>query len=66
VETYDVPQSGVVRVGPDPIRNVANRTDDETHAWITIGAPPVGTLDDVGEYVLLENESATTISSRLA
>lgn len=56
-ETYDVPQGGVVRVGPEPIRNVVNRTDD-THAWIMIGAPPVGTLDDFGEYVLPENEGA--------
>ena len=56
-ETYDVPQGGVVRVGPDPIRNVVNRTADATHAWIMIGAPLVGTLDDFGEYVLPENEN---------
>ena len=54
-EVYDVPQGGVVRVGPDSIRNVVNRTD-ETHTWIMIGAPPVGTLDDFGEYVLPDRE----------
>jgi mannose-6-phosphate isomerase-like protein (cupin superfamily) len=51
-ERYDVPQGGVVRVGPRPIRCVVNETDDETHTWIMIGAPPVGTADDFGEYVL--------------
>lgn len=49
---HDVPQGGVVRVGPRPVRNVVNRTDDEAHTWVMIGAPPVGTVQDFGEYVL--------------
>lgn len=49
-------QGGVVRVGPEPIRSVCNRTDDETHRWIMIGAPPVGTIDDFGEYVVPTDE----------
>ena len=56
-EVYDVPQGGVVRVGPDPIRNVVNRTDG-VHTWIMIGAPPVGTLEDFGEYTLPEHEDS--------
>ena len=56
-EVYDVPQGGVVRVGPEPVRNVVNRTD-EVHTWIMIGAPPVGTLEDFGEYTLPEHEDS--------
>lgn len=51
---HDVPQGGVVRVGPDPVRAVVNHTD-EPHTWVMIGAPPVGTLDGFGEYVLPED-----------
>ncbi|MFB6183429.1 MAG: cupin domain-containing protein [Haloarculaceae archaeon] len=51
-ETYDVPAETVVRVGPDSVRNVTNETDDETHVWVMFGAPPVGTVDDFGEYRL--------------
>lgn len=53
---YDIPQGGVVRVGPDPIRGVVNQSDDERHVWIMFGAPPVGTIDDFGEYVLPDSE----------
>lgn len=56
-ELYEVPEGGVVRVGPEPVRNVVNRTDNEVHTWIMIGAPPVGTLDDFGEYVLPDDRS---------
>ena len=56
-EVYDVPQGGVVRVGPEPVRNVVNRTD-EVHTWIMVGAPPVGTLEDFGEYTLPEHEDS--------
>ncbi|PSP73205.1 hypothetical protein BRC86_10075 [Halobacteriales archaeon QS_3_64_16] len=55
---YDVPQGGVVRVGPGPIRGLLNRSDGETHCWIAIGAPPVGTIEDFGEYVLPEGEGS--------
>jgi quercetin dioxygenase-like cupin family protein len=50
-EVYDVPEGGVVRVGPDPVRGLCNDTD-ETHVWILFGAPPVGTVEDFGEYVV--------------
>jgi hypothetical protein len=26
--------------------------DEETHVWLAFGAPPVGTVDDFGAYVL--------------
>ena len=55
---YEVPAGGVARVGPDPVRNVVNRTDDERHTWIMIGAPPVGTVGDFGEYVVPEGVDA--------
>jgi hypothetical protein len=37
-EVRDVPEGGVVRVGPDPIRKLCNHTDD-THVWVLFGAP---------------------------
>lgn len=48
---HDVPAGGVVRFGPDPVRGLRNDTD-ETHVWILFGAPPVGTVENFGEYVL--------------
>ena len=48
---HDVPTGGVVRLGPDPVRGLCNDTD-ETHVWILFGAPPVGTVENFGEYVL--------------
>jgi uncharacterized cupin superfamily protein len=47
---HAVSRGGVVRVGPDPVRSVRNETDDETQTWVMVGAPPVGTVDDFGEY----------------
>lgn len=52
-EIHEVPEGGVVRIGPDPIRGLCNDTD-ETHVWILFGAPPVGTVEDFGEYVMLD------------
>jgi quercetin dioxygenase-like cupin family protein len=49
-EVHEVSRGGVVRVGPDPVRSVHNESDDETQAWVLFGAPPVGTVDDFGEY----------------
>jgi len=51
-ERRDVPAGGVVRVGPDAIRSLRNDTDDETHVWLAFGAPPIGTVEDFGEYVV--------------
>lgn len=50
-DVYDVPEGGVVRFGPSPIRGLRNDTE-ETHVWILFGAPPVGTVEDFGEYVM--------------
>lgn len=55
-EVYDVPEGGVVRVAPEPVRNLLNETDDTTHVWLALGAPPVGTIEDFGAYVLPESE----------
>ncbi|MEF8829812.1 MAG: cupin domain-containing protein [Haloarcula sp.] len=50
---HDVPEGGVVRVHPDTVRNLCNHTD-ETHVWLAFGAPPVGTVDNFGDYVVEE------------
>lgn len=55
-EMHEVPEGGVVRVGPDALRRVVNETDDETHVWVMFGAPPVGTVDDFGEYQVPDEE----------
>lgn len=55
-ETYDVPEGGVVRVGPEPMRSVYNDTDDETHRWVMFGAPPVGTVENFGNTILPDGE----------
>jgi len=52
-EVHDVPAGGVVRVAPETVRNLCNHTD-ETHVWLAVGAPPVGTVDDFGAYVVEE------------
>jgi len=50
---HEVARGGVVRVGPDPVRRVRN-DGDEPQTWLMFGAPPVGTLDDFGEYTVPE------------
>jgi quercetin dioxygenase-like cupin family protein len=50
-EIHEVPEGGVVRIGPDPVRGLCNDTD-ETHVWILFGAPPIGTVEDYGEYLM--------------
>ncbi|MDG5774985.1 hypothetical protein VB773_16050 [Haloarculaceae archaeon H-GB2-1] len=52
---HDVPAGGVVRLGPDPVRRVLNETD-EVHRWVMFGAPPVGTVEDFGEYRMPDEE----------
>ncbi len=49
---HDIPEGGIVRVHPETVRNLLNRTEDATHLWLAFGAPPVGTLDDFGAYVV--------------
>ncbi|GGK72840.1 cupin domain-containing protein [Haloarcula sebkhae] len=52
-DVYDVPERGVVRVYPDTVRTLCNHTA-ETHVWLALGAPPVGTVDNFGDYVVEE------------
>ena len=49
----EVPEGGIVRVHPDTVRNLCNHTD-ERHVWLAFGAPPVGTVDNFGDYVVHE------------
>lgn len=55
-EVYTVPRGGVVRVGPNAVRSLCNQTGEATHVWLAFGAPPVGTVDDFGEYVVADEE----------
>lgn len=55
--SHEVPPGGLVRIGPDPLRNVSNETEDDTQTWLMIGAPPHGSLEDYGEYVMPDEES---------
>jgi quercetin dioxygenase-like cupin family protein len=50
-EVHEVPQGSIVRVHPDTVRNLLNRTTD-VHVWLAFGAPPVGTIADFGAYVV--------------
>lgn len=57
-ETYEVSVGEVVRVGPEPVRSLRNETTDETQLWVVFGAPPVGTIEDYGEYRLPDEPDA--------
>jgi uncharacterized cupin superfamily protein len=46
---HEVAPGGLVRIGPEPTRSVRNDGDAPAR-WIMFGAPPVGTVDDFGEY----------------
>ena len=50
--THEVSAGGVVRIGPEPLRSLRNGTENETQTWLLFGAPPVGTIDDFGEYTV--------------
>ncbi|WP_049934958.1 cupin domain-containing protein [Haloplanus natans] len=50
-EVHDVPAGGIVRVAPETVRNLCNHTE-ERHVWLAFGAPPVGTVDGFGSYVV--------------
>lgn len=54
-EIHEVSAGELVRVHPDTVRNLLNETADETHVWLAFGAPPVGTVEDFGSYVLAED-----------
>lgn len=49
---HDVDAGNVVRVAPETERNLLNRTDDATHVWLAFGAPPVGSVEGFGNYVV--------------
>jgi len=52
---HAVPEGGTVRVHTETVRNLCNHTEDETHVWLAFGAPPVGSVEDFGAYVLPDN-----------
>jgi uncharacterized cupin superfamily protein len=52
---HEVPAGGVVRVAPDTVRNLRNDSDREQR-WLALGAPPVGTVEGFGAYVLPDGE----------
>jgi quercetin dioxygenase-like cupin family protein len=51
----DASAGGVVRVAPGVTRDLLDRTDEE-HAWLGFGAPPVGTVDGFGAYVVTDED----------
>jgi quercetin dioxygenase-like cupin family protein len=53
-EVHDVPPGGIVRVAPATVRNLCNHTEG-THVWLAFGAPPVGTVEGFGSYVVEES-----------
>jgi hypothetical protein len=52
-EVHDVRQGSLVRVNPETVGNLLNRTGN-TRVRLAVGAPPVGTVDDFGAYVVME------------
>jgi quercetin dioxygenase-like cupin family protein len=54
---HEVSSGGAVRIGPDAIRSVRNDTDIEEQTWIMCGAPPLGTVDDFGQYRMPDNNN---------
>lgn len=53
-ELVDVPEGGIVRVPPELPRKFLNDSDDVDHRWLAIGAPPVTTVEDGEEWVMVE------------
>jgi quercetin dioxygenase-like cupin family protein len=53
---HDVSPGGVVRIGPEVVRSVRNETEDRTQTWIMCGAPPLGTVENFGEYTVPDTE----------
>lgn len=51
---HELAPGDLVRLGPDAVRHVHNPTDDREQTWLLFGAPPVGTVDDYGEYSMPE------------
>ena len=55
-EIHDIPSGNIVRVHPDTVRNLVNKTGKSRHRWLAFGAPPVGTVDDFGSYDVVETQ----------
>lgn len=55
-ELVDVPKWGVVRVPPESPRRLLNDAESGDAVWLMLGAPPVGTVEDFGEYVVVDEE----------
>lgn len=49
----EVPEGGIVRISADVPRQLLN-TGSKPSVWIMFGAPPIGTLEDYGEYQVEE------------
>ncbi|MDS0295741.1 hypothetical protein [Halogeometricum luteum] len=62
-DLHAVPAGGVVRVGEDVVRNLCNRTGESTQVWLALGAPPVGTAEDFGAYVVADGDDEDDTSS---
>lgn len=58
-DLHEVPEGGVVRFGPEVPRQVLNTTDSATHVWVMLGAPPLGTVEDFGEYQVADGGFGT-------
>lgn len=54
-ETLSVSKHGVVRVPPETPRQLLNDRDSGEAVWLMLGAPPVGTIEDYGEYVVVDD-----------
>lgn len=52
-DLVDVPEGGTVRLPADIPRKFVNETDEELQ-WVMVSAPPVGTVNDMGEYIMVE------------
>ncbi|WP_331233732.1 cupin domain-containing protein [Natronorarus salvus] len=48
-EVYELSSGDLVRIGPGTVRSVHNE-GEESQTWLMFGAPPLGTVDDFGEY----------------
>jgi len=54
-ERYELSPGDLVRIGPDTVRSVHNESEGD-RSWLTCGAPPLGTVDDFGEYRVPDGE----------
>lgn len=58
-EVVSVPKHGVVRVAAELPRKLTNDSGSESASWLMFGAPPVGTVEDFGEYVVVDEEQTS-------